>query len=117
MKFDLNKPCPKCPFRVDCLKGWLGEERAEEIIESIITQQKTFSCHNTNKLDDETGEIIETKNSQHCAGALIFLEKLENPNQLTRIAERLGLYNKSEMDMNSPVFNNKSDFIKHHSGI
>ena len=62
MDFKLTKPCGNCPFRYDSLKGWLGEERAEEISTALIDQDLTFSCHKTNSSDDE-GNAIETKNS------------------------------------------------------
>ena len=92
MKFDLRKACSNCPFKKDSLNGWLGEARAREIVHSITAQQGTFSCHKTTEYDDETGDNRETDSSQHCAGAMIFLEYLEKPNQLMRISERLGGY-------------------------
>jgi len=103
MNFNLKKPCSNCPFRRDSMKGWLGEDRAQEISHDITTEQKTFSCHKTNDLD-ENGDIIETKKTEYCAGALILLEKLELPNQMMRIAERLGIYNRHGLDMDVPSF-------------
>lgn len=97
MKYTLTKPCKDCPFRSD-IKGYLTKARVREIIYGITSEQKTFSCHKTN---DE--ECNETENSQHCAGALIFLERRNQPNQMMRIAERLGLYDRRKLDMESPV--------------
>ena len=101
MKYDLVRPCKDRPFRSD-IPGYLTVGRVTEIIESITTRQGTFSCHKTNDFDD--GEAIETKDSQHCAGAMIFLEQFGRPNQMMRIAERLGLYDRTKLDMKSPVF-------------
>jgi hypothetical protein len=57
---------------------------------------------------DYTGEEEEgpkeTEKSQHCAGALILLEKLEQPTNSMRVAERLGMYDRRELDMDAPVF-------------
>lgn len=84
MKFDLKIPCKDCPF----IKGsstniTLSEDRLEEIKEGLENDQ-TFICHKT--LDSPSPQ------QQHCAGALIYLEKQERPNQMMRIAERLGRY-------------------------
>lgn len=114
MKFTLTRPCKDCPFRTDCTKGWLGRERAEEIAVAITDEQKTFTCHKTNDTDDE-GEVIETRESQHCSGALILLEKLQRPNQMMRIAERLQMYDYTKLDMASPIFDTTEQFISHHS--
>lgn len=115
MKFDLKKPCGKmCPFHVQCLKGWLGEDRATEIAEALEHQDQTFACHKTTEVDDE-GDSYTTSNSQHCAGAMIMLERMENTNQLMRIAERVGSYDRHKLDMESPVFDNTELFINHHS--
>lgn len=116
MKFDLTKPCGNmCPFRTDCLEGWLGEERAEEIADNLA--QSTFPCHKTTAQDDDSeyGELVATKDSQHCAGALIMLEKMEQPSQMMRIAEQLGFYDRFKLDMNAPVFDDAEEFIEHHS--
>ena len=103
-----------CPFRTDCLKGWLTESRADEIVNSIMDMQQSFPCHETTDENDE-GTVIETKKSQHCAGAMILLEKLERPNQMMRISERLGFYDRHKLDMNSPVFDDGNEFIEHHT--
>lgn len=105
MKFDLVRPCKDCPFRSD-IPGYLSAARVREIVDAITRQQGTFTCHKTNKFED--GETIETRDSQHCAGALIFLERLGRPNQMMRIAERLGGYDHTKLDMDSPVFKTPS---------
>jgi hypothetical protein len=105
MNFNLKTPCKDCPFRSDreANKGWLGKERAESIINSITKEDATFQCHKT----------LGNK-AEHCAGATILLEKLEKPNQLMRIAERLGHYDLTKLDMNAPVMTAK-EFIKCHT--
>ena len=110
MKFTLPRPCKKCPFRSD-VKGYLTKARVRDIINGITRRQETFSCHNTNEFvdnDDGWTETVETANSQHCAGALIFLERLDQPNQMMRIAERIGLYNRNKLVMDSPVHSARS---------
>ncbi len=114
VNFDLKKPCQKCPFRTDCLKGWLGGGRAEEIVDALFQSDQTFACHETTKFDDD-GEDIPGDHEQHCAGAMILMEKQSAANQMMRIGERLGMYDRSKLDMESPVFDDECDFIDHHT--
>lgn len=68
--------------------------------------QGEFPCHKTADLndDEEGGSQYEAgKKSVHCAGALIFLEKRNAPHQMMRIAERLGMYNYTKLDMSAKV--------------
>ena len=67
MDFDLKSPCNNCPFRRDCLVGWLGEDRAKGIIKSITEKAGTFRCHKTGRTTG--GKKVD---EQHCAGAIIF---------------------------------------------
>lgn len=113
MNFDLVKPCAKCPFRTDCLKGWLGESRAAEITDSIVNQQQYFPCHETTRFDYD-GNSTNVASEQHCAGAMILLEKINMPNQMMRIAERLRMYDRTRLDMEAPVFSTPGQFVRHH---
>lgn len=101
MKHDLKTPCVNCPFRKN-IEPFLRKERAREI-SSALMQDKSFQCHKT----------IDLPNSkhQHCAGAMIMLEKIERPNQMMRISERLGLYDRSKLKMDEDVFDDFQDFI------
>ena len=46
---------------------------------------------------------------------MILLEKIERPNQLMRIMERLGFYDREKLDMTAPVFDTPKEFIAHHT--
>lgn len=113
MNYNLKKPCKHCPFRTDCRKGWLGESRADEIADSLERQQ-SFPCHETTEFYED-GEAVQTPEEEHCAGAMILLQSLGIPNQMMRIAHRLGIFNPDELDMQSPVFETMEDFIDHHT--
>lgn len=97
MKYDLRKPCDLCPFRNDDKRLYVDTERLAEFAAGA------FCCHKTTESDDD-GSFTPKPDSQHCAGALIFLEKQNPPNQMMRIAERLGLYDRTKLDMDAPVF-------------
>ncbi|WP_121616827.1 hypothetical protein [Virgibacillus halodenitrificans] len=99
MKFDLKTPCKDCPF----IKGsstniTLAEGRIEEIVDDI-RDGMTFTCHKT--LEKPKRE------QQHCGGALIFLEKESRPNQMMRIAERIGVYDHRKLNMEADLIDNE----------
>lgn len=117
MKYELKRPCAKCPFRYD-VGGYLTGERMEEIVEAI-RDGETFTCHNTVDYEgwDEEEEYIPSEKDQHCAGALIFLEHLGElaAGQLTRIAMRIGMFDPDALDMSAPVFDDPHVLIEHHA--
>lgn len=117
--FKLRKPCSGCPFRKDCLKGWLGKARAEELVEEIIEGDGFFSCHKTVTYDGEWDEEVEApleECNQFCAGALILAQKVgENANRNIRLALRLGLFTMEEMRGGELIFDTSEEFINHHS--
>ena len=109
MNFNLTKPCANCPFRTD--KDFrLSAERAEEIADGITSRQGTFSCHKTvDYSGDSDGDEVDK--TEHCAGVLIMLEKMNQPNQMMRWMERIGQYDRTKLKMDSPVFDHTLDFI------
>lgn len=114
--FKLHKPCAKCPFRTD-VPGYLSRARANEIVTAITTKDAVFWCHETTVASEEDdGDMVATKSSQHCAGATILLEKIDRPNQMMRICERIRQYDRTKMDMAAPVFDTPRQFVAHHGG-
>lgn len=83
-----------------------------------MTGNVTFACHETTVYSEEEGDLISTKDSSHCAGALIFMEAQEIAinNQMIRIAERLGIYDHKTLDMSAPVFHDQQSMVNHHGG-
>lgn len=111
--FRLKKPCPKCPFRSDIDK-YLRFERVQEIANSLY-QGAEFPCHQTTEHyeDPDTGamERIVTSKSAFCAGALITMEKEGYSNQMVRISERLGMYDRENLDMEAPVYGSLAEWV------
>lgn len=101
MKFNLRTPCPQCPFLKS--QGYLRPERAREIASVTLKGDKTFTCHKT----------LHTQH-QHCAGALVMSEKAGRPNAMHQIAERLGLYDPSRIDMEAPIYASIEEIAKGH---
>jgi len=109
--FALTTPCVDCPFRTN-IRPYLRKGRIDMLEKDL--RDKTFSCHKTvdydaeedARWDDDEGATVvrSTSSTSHCAGALILLEKMRRPSQMMRIAARLGIYDRSKLDMSAPVF-------------
>lgn len=98
MNYGLRTPCDNCPFRkVGGIR--LYPERVREIARD---NEGTFPCHKTTR-HDEDGEHVQHDKEAHCAGYLIFREKIEHPNQMMRIAERLGMYDAKRLMTDNPA--------------
>lgn len=106
MKHDMTTPCDECLFRTDRPTGAFPLRRADEIATALLNDQ-SFSCHKTTTNLDRDNYHPE---AQHCAGAMIVLEKIQKPNQMMRIAERLGMYDHKKLDMAAPVYDTLEDF-------
>jgi len=110
--FGILSPCSNCPFRAD-IRPYLRKERVREIERSLV--RASFFCHKTTKhddVDDESGEYHARGGEAHCAGALILMEKEGRSSQMMRIAERLGLYDHTKLDMKAPVFDTFDAMVK-----
>lgn len=105
----LVRPCTNCPFRND-KPFYLGRRRRIEIAESL-RRGAEFSCHKTT-VQGDNDEVVRSGDEKFCAGAMIVLEKSEGPNQMMRIAERLGMYDYSKLKMESPVYDSLEEFCE-----
>lgn len=106
--YTLKSPCAKCPFlRANV---FLTHERAQSIQEEC-EEEANFYCHATVSYESEP-EI--TSRSRICAGFLITMERSDNANQPTRIAERLGIYDRNALDMDAPTFDSMDEWVQAH---
>ena len=101
MRYNLTEPCGTCPF----LKG--SGFTFNRLLEHAAGE---FPCHKACDLNKQD-EFKEKKNGKtpHCAGALIFLEKRNQPHQIMRICERLSVYDRTKLNMAAPVVKNARD--------
>lgn len=95
MKYTQTVPCKECPF-LKSTKHAFTLKRLNEFA------MGAFPCHKS-AITNENDEYEATSKSVHCAGALIFLEKRNKPNQMMRISERLGMYDYRKLDMTADV--------------
>jgi hypothetical protein len=94
VKYTKTTPCTDCPFLEGTERGFTDERLAE-------FASGEFPCHKTADATDD--EFFATRNSVHCAGALICLEKRNLSRQMMRITERFGMYDHTKLDMEAPV--------------
>lgn len=119
MQFDLRRPCAGCPFRTDCLPGWLGEKPAARIAESITEGDAPFVCHKTIERN-ALGERLEGPHEQHCAGALLVLDRDPRAgglwaNLAVRMAGFCQVLRAELLDRTAPVFASFAAFVAHHA--
>ena len=88
----MTHPCKACPFRKDTLKGWLGEKRMTEILDT-----DTFPCHKTKG------------DRKQCAGHMLLKG---DDNAFVRVAKA------HELDLGLTgrelIFDNEQDCLNHH---
>lgn len=110
--YTLQSPCKDCPFRSD-VASYLEPERAQEIMNASC-EESNFYCHKTiDYSEDGDGQV--TSKSRVCAGFLITMEKEGRANQPTRIAERLGIYDRTQLDMDAPTHDSMWEWVRSYS--
>ena len=87
----IKKPCRDCPFRKDTLQGWLGKDRATEILGA-----DSFVCHK--------------KTDMQCAGHMLING---NANAFVRVADRLRI--SLDLSGREEVFESQEACIEHHT--
>lgn len=111
--YTLKSPCKDCPFRSD-VKPYLSPARALEIMNESY-EDSNFYCHKTVDYSCDDGEGKIADKSRVCAGYLVTMEREGRANQPTRIAERLGLYDRTQLDMNAPTYESMNDWVRSYS--
>lgn len=111
--YTLKSPCADCPFRSDVAR-YLHPERAQEIMCDSY-EDSNFYCHKTVDYSGDDGEGRVAGKSRVCAGFLVTMEKEGRANQPTRIAERLGLYDRTQVDMDAPTYDSMEEWVRSYS--
>lgn len=109
-----RRACKSCPFLRSGV-GIVRTDRAKQIADDIRAGGG-FTCHQTlvlDEADDEMEQMVPGPNAQECAGALLTLRNGGETNQLTRIAERIGLYDESQI-ADADVFSSLTEWVKAH---
>lgn len=101
MRYTMTKPCDACPFLMK--NGFT--------FRSLVKHASgEFACHKACDLNEEDQFVARSRETPHCAGALIFLEKREAPHKMMRICERIGMYDHTKLDMTAAVGSSAKDY-------
>ncbi len=113
--YTLTTPCKDCPFRSD-IDFYLSPDRVRQIATELHANGGDFYCHKTLDYgrDDHGGEFDPSMEprARVCAGALSTLENEERPTQTMRIAERLGIYDRTALDPDAPVYESINEWVR-----
>jgi hypothetical protein len=95
--FKLKKPCENCPFRkVGAIQ--LRPGRVEAIVDGLIrNDQSTFHCHKTVHGPKGGGDGELTGEESYCTGALIYLQKIGQPNVAMRMGAGLKMFKPDDL--------------------
>jgi hypothetical protein len=113
----MQKPCKDCPFRSD-VSFYLGEDRAEQIVNDVILGDSAFHCHKTLTYCsiDGDGNYIHTGNEKPCIGALLAIAKEcgdARANLWARLGSLIGQIDIENLD-HSVAVHSPQEFIDAH---
>ncbi len=115
MKHCAPNPCSNCPFRDGPHPPYLRHQRAADIAESL-RMDETFYCHKTTAVagdDDDSCPI--PPDAVPCAGAVAVMLNGEEPNQMLRIAGRMGMVPESLQDGRGDCYDDLDTFVDAHA--
>lgn len=111
MNMDLTTPCDSCPFRTD-KECHLAPARAEQIA-NTLKEGGSVPCWETIADYDDQGIPVYDDNEQHCAGALLTMEKsYAKKTLLMRWMKKIGRYDPEKLDKSVPVFTSVYMFVE-----
>ena len=120
MNFNLKSPCADCPFRRDSLHGWLGEDRAREIIRDTVLSDAPFFCHKTTGAGQwsEDGDQYQASGAEQVCAGMLHLEHKCNAggNFSVRLARMFKGFRYEDLKNADLVFDTTNQFIRHHAG-
>lgn len=111
--FDLKRPCINCPFRKG--QGSKFRLRGERLAE--ICNSPSFQCHKTvvyGEADDGEESHSPGAKPQHCAGLAAVLHRMNWPNQIMRIAERIGSLDCATLDPDNEAYATWAEVLRAH---
>jgi len=101
MNYNLIDPCEECPFLKDCSVE-IPLTKKQAILHRLLREEKAYGCPKYEK---------EYRGGQHCAGALIFLLKIDKAPIHIVLASYV-MYDPSDMDLTLPVYESIQAFLK-----
>lgn len=108
MNLNVKRACANCPFRKEGAVE-LHPGRLEGIVGDMLADDLSpFLCHKTVYSPGNVGEVVEDEDgneeclpgpkSSVCAGSMVFLHKLGQPNVAMRIGFAMGMIKPESLD-------------------
>lgn len=105
--YDKTAPCKDCPFKkTSPLHEGIGAEVAG-MMTKLDEGTLAHTCHMTDPRTDHEDAVNYEGPVQHCAGAMIMMEKAGKANQAMFLAELNDKYDPTKLEMNAPIFTKK----------
>ncbi len=101
----MTSPCSDCPF---LKKGGIRLRTAR--VRELVKNEGDFPCHKTVKRNGD-GEWVKQHTASVCGGSLIFMDKIDQPNQMMRIAQQLGIYDPKQSKNRDLVFDSVAEML------
>ena len=80
-----------------------------------IREARSFQCHKTVEYDEFDDDILrQGAKPQQCAGLMAVLHRMDEPNQIMRMAERIGTLDCRELDPNNEAYGTWQEVRKAH---
>lgn len=97
--------CKACPFRINCLPGYLGDDEPAHFLHTACSEEE-MPCHTGINYENKNWKLNLNKSHQ-CSGRAIFLANIfkmpRNPDIKRLPADRINF------------FKDKEAFTKHHT--
>ena len=105
IRFDLRRPCGTCPFLRAVDPRLHLEEISSRRLERMAPDMPTipWACHSTTTKCEEGRESCNDR-TQHCAGALIVLEKQGTPSGPRTFVAAIDEIPIADLDLEAPTF-------------
>jgi hypothetical protein len=100
--------CEQCPYKIESLKGWLGNAKSPLDFLNQLQLNTLHPCHTKIRWDNVKAKDI--KNAPLCKGALHFLNNTCTLHRNIEVQNQQKVAGKSDK-----VFKTKMDFINHHN--
>lgn len=102
-------PCEMCPWRVNSVRGYLGEDSAEHFYWASITVESPMPCHEQIDYEDPDWRETQLPGADLCAGMLIHYVNTMNSPRRPAIAAAVRAVKASKA-----VFTWPWEFVSHH---
>lgn len=118
MKHNKRLACVECPFRRDSLRGWLGPDKAEEVIRAVLGESE-YACHMdvTRSIQTKGGVLYdghvaaEPEDVEQCAGAVICANKSHKRYRHSELAGH-----QSQVERSDDQIMTAWEFLEYHKG-